>query len=127
METTLKSFNLSSEVCVTFKAETQEFESDFSGNPLVAVYSRDIEYCLAFKKYQGEWRVCYTSGETGDPGSFSFRPILDCSLDERKLALEGIPQLLEAVVEKAESDSSSLETALGAAAEALSSIKRVAK
>jgi hypothetical protein len=116
-EKTLRSFNLSRNVWTSFKGETQE-----SGD---GMYSRDFEHCLAFLKQDGEWRICYAVGEVGDPDSFSPRPVLDCSRESRMIALEGLPKLLEAIVLEAETESTELEVALGAAAESLASFKAV--
>jgi hypothetical protein len=41
------------------------------------------------------------------------------------MALEGLPKLLEAIVEEAEAESGKLEVALGAAAESLASFKSI--
>lgn len=114
-EKTIQSLNLPTNVWAWFKAERQE-----SDNP---VFSRDIEHCLAYLKLDGVWRICYSVGKVGDPDSHDPRPILDCSLEQRILALEGLPKLLEAVVETAEAQSARFEVALGAAAETLASLK----
>jgi hypothetical protein len=116
-EKTLRSFSLPNSVWTAFKGEIDESED--------GRYTRDLEHCLAFMKYEGEWRICYCVGESGDPDSFSPRPILQCSLDDRKQALEGLPKLLEAIVQAAESEALKLETALGSAAESLASFKAV--
>jgi len=116
-EITLRSLNLSQNVWASFKGET--WESD-DGNHI-----RGIEHCLAFVKQDGEWRICYAVGEVGDPDSFSRRPVLECSLEIRMMALEGLPKLLEAIVQEAEAESAQLEVALGAAAESLASFKAV--
>ncbi len=116
-EKTVRSFNLSQKVWASFKSETQESDD--------GVYSRDFEHCLVLLKHDGEWRICYAVGETGDPNSFSPRPILDCSLECRTMGLEGLPKLLEAIVDEAEKESAKLEVALGAAAESLASFKAV--
>ncbi len=97
-----------------FKGEVWESDEGFD---------RDLEHSLAFMKYEGEWRICYWPRRIGDPDSYSPRPILQCSLDDRKLALGGLPKLLEAIVQEAESEAANLETSLGAAAESLSSFK----
>ena len=116
-EKTLRSFNLSQNVWASFKSETQESDD--------GVYSRDFEHCLAFLKQDGEWRICYAVGEVGDPDDYSPRPVLDCSLEIRRIALEGLPKLLEAIVDEAEAESYTLEVALGAAAEKLASFKAI--
>ena len=114
-EKTLRSLNLSRIVWASFKRET--YESD---DPTCF---RDVEHYLAFLKQDGEWRICYALGEVGDPDSFSTRPVLECSLETRMMALEGLPKLLEAIVEEAEAESAKLEVALGGAAKSLASFK----
>jgi len=108
-EKTLRAVNLSQAVWASFKGETQESDD--------GMYSHDFEHCLAFLKQDGEWRICYAVGEVSDPDSFSPRPVMDCSVEIRMMALDGLPKLLETVVEKAEVESSKIEVALGAAAE----------
>lgn len=114
-EKTLRSFNVPKGVWVAFKDETDETAD--------GKHWRDFERCLAFMKRDGEWRICYSFGEVGDPDSHSLRPILDCSLEVRMLALDGLPKLLQAIVDEAETESAKLEGALGAAAESLASFK----
>ncbi len=114
-EKTIQSLNLPTNVWACFEPQTQE-----SGNPS---YPRDFEHCLGYMKLDREWRICYSVGEVGDPDSHDPRPILDCSLEQRVLALEGLPKLLEAVVETAEAQSARFEVALGGAAESLASLK----
>ncbi|MGH7134515.1 MAG: hypothetical protein ACREHD_02180 [Pirellulales bacterium] len=126
-EKTLRSFNLSQCVWTSFKSETLEDEErEPPKNIFDLPYSRDIEHRLGFLKHDSEWRICYLAGEVGDPDSFSPpRPILDCSLEIRMTALDGLPKLLEAIVNEAEAESAKLEAALGAAAESLASFKAV--
>lgn len=126
-EKTIRSFNISQNVWTTFKSETLESEDrEARGNFFAPVYSLEVEHCLGFLKQDSEWRICYTVGEVGDPDSYSLpRPILDCSLEIRMMALDGLPKLLEAIVNEAESESAKLEVALGAAAESLASFKTV--
>ncbi|HEV7221890.1 MAG TPA: hypothetical protein VGN42_04265 [Pirellulales bacterium] len=123
-EKTLRSFNLSQDVWTSFKAETHESDDGTPSRDVFSpTYSRDVEHCLAFLKQDGEWKICYALGEVGDSDSYSPRPVRDCSLEVRMLALEGLPKLLHAIVEEAEAESTKLEVALGAAAESLASFK----
>ncbi|HUY92151.1 MAG TPA: hypothetical protein VMV10_25640 [Pirellulales bacterium] len=124
-EKTLRSLNLSQNVWTSFKGESWESDGGTPANDVFSpIYTRDFEHCLAFLKQDGEWRICYSFGEAdGDPDSHSPRPILDCSLEIRTLALEGLPKLLQAIVREAEAESGKLEAALGAAAESLASFK----
>jgi len=87
------------------------------------MYSRDLGHHLSFVKCSGEWRICYSVELVDEPPSP--KPILDCSLEDRKLALEGLPILLEEIVKEAEAEASNLESALGAAAEAISTFKAI--
>ena len=123
-EKTLRTFNLSQSVWTCFKGESWESEGGARTNDVFSPpYTRDFEHCLGFLKHGGEWRICYSLGEVGDPDSHSPRPILECSLESRTLALEGLPKLLEEIVKEAEAESAKLESALGAAAESLASFK----
>jgi hypothetical protein len=125
-EKTLRSFNLSRNVWASFQGESFEFEVRDPKSMLDVPYSRDIDHCLGFLKHNGEWRICYTVGDLGDDDSYSEpRPILDCSVEIRTMALEGIPKLLEKIVDEAEAESAKLESALGGAAESLASFKSV--
>lgn len=125
-EKTLRSFNLPQDVWASFKCESFESQAPDQKGMLQVPYSRDIDHCLGFLKRDGEWRVCYTVGDLGDDDSYSApRPILDCSVEIRTMALEGIPKLLEKIVDEAEAESAKLEAALGAAAESLASFKSV--
>ena len=116
-EKTLQTMDLPADVWTFFKFETTT--CDIPG------YDRHWEHMLGFIKHNGEWRICYMVGEVGDPDSRGLpKPILDCSLNERKLALPGIKGLFLAIVEAAEAKASELETALGEAAEVLAQFKK---
>jgi hypothetical protein len=114
-EKTLSSLNLSKNVWSTFNSETDQTPD--------GRYSRDFEHCLIFMKFEGKWHICYAVGEPGDPDSFSPRPVLNCSLETRVMALEGLPKLLEKIVVETETEANELEVTLGAAAESLASFK----
>ncbi len=116
-EKTIQALNLPTNVWACFKTETEELDNPDLHLP------RDIQHCLVYMKRDGEWRICYSVGEAGDPGSHDPRPILDCSLEQRILALEGLPELLEAIVKAAEAQSDRFEVALGGAAKSLAAFK----
>ena len=115
-EQKFQAMNLPANVWTTFKSETTT--CDIPG------YDRDWEHMLGFIKHNGEWRICYMVGETGDPDNWVPKPVLDCSLDERKLALKGIKGLLAAIVEAAQAEADDLEGALGEAAKVLTPFKK---
>lgn len=113
-ENELRAIHLSQPAWVCFRAETWESPD---GNP---AFDREIEHCLAYVKVDGDWRLCYSLAESGDPESHSPKPVLDCSLKQRKIALQGLSFLLERIVEQTEAEAAEIEIALGASAEALS-------
>ena len=120
-EAFLRTINLSEPVWTPFHGETQSSEP---GGPFGLTVERDFSHCLTFQKAGREWHICYAVGEVGCPEDFIPRPILECSLETRKMALQGLPKLLADVVAQAETEASALESALGAASEALASLKR---
>jgi len=123
-EKTIASVNLPTDVrvCSMTMKDTGELDDHVFRN--LSEHGEPVEHCLAYMDYDDlGWRICYSVGEADNPDSHEPRPILNCSLKGRILALELLPKLVEAVVAAVEAQSARFEVALGGAAEALASLK----
>lgn len=82
-----------------------------------------INLCLGLIKYRGDWRICH--GRYYEPHEFepnAWKPITECSAEERVEAIGYVDVLRDAIIEKAEKTLPSIDEALAKAKEVLSSL-----
>ncbi len=125
-EETIVSMNVGREVAVHLFDDEPEYVRDpDTGDDIVAspVYS----HYLAFLKHHGKWQICYGTVPVGwdwcNEYVHSWKPIRECSKEQRVEAAEDLPRLLATVVEEAEKVSAEVEGAVGLLKEAVTPFK----
>ncbi len=124
-ENAFHSLNLPTDVRVCYFTQEDPGEVDYEEMLNVIEHGEAVEICLAYM-YLGDhgWRICYSVGDfEGNPDAHQPRPILDCSLKGRIVALELLPALVEKAVATVEAQSDRIEVALGGAAKSLAILK----
>lgn len=114
-EELVRSVGISQPVWVYFGQETIEAPEGY--------WDREFVHSLGYAKVRDQWRLCYAYHEADDPDSVDPKPVLECSVEVRQRAVEGLPLLLSKIVEEAEAEASKIETTLGAALESLTQFK----
>lgn len=81
-----------------------------------------ICYCLGLVKYRGDWRLCHGTYDTSEGGPDNWKPVVDCSVEQRVAAAPHIGKLRERLVESAEKYISKVDRAVAEMTEALEQI-----
>jgi hypothetical protein len=101
---------------------------DMRTTPLGMRESGDGDVGLGLCKIAGEWRICLGRWLSDDPESCwdekAWRPIAECSRDDRTRATEVIHRLAGRLAETAEEISSEVEQAVARLAEASNALKK---
>jgi hypothetical protein len=119
-EDVIVSTNVGKAVAVYLCYEEQ-YECDPESGQQIRV-SPGFDHYLGFLKHAGSWQICYgrcLEGFDWWEEHCSWRPIHQCSKEERVLAAKEIPQLLAAVVEEAEQVAAEVEAAVAVLNEAI--------
>jgi len=84
----------------------------------------DFESCLVCQKIGGEWRLCFSRGVAGDPDTWSApKPVLECSLEIRKLAVVGLPIFFERIITNIVNEADQIFDAIAKASSAIDSFR----
>lgn len=58
------------------------------------------DYCLAWDRPQKDWRLCFSWAARDGTDEPEYRPIAECALDDRMLAVSGFTDLRRALAAK---------------------------
>ena len=84
---------------------------------------RSISEALGYVKSCGGWRICFGTYHDGYPDEdWSWKPLLDCSLDVRISAIPHLTKLKGGVVEAAEKSIATLDAGISELRDAVSAI-----
>jgi len=82
-----------------------------------------IHACIGLVKYRGNWRICHGRyNDMHEPGPGSWKPIVECSVEERVAAVKSVDKLREEILNQAEKSIPKVNDAAAELAKALDRI-----